>query len=162
MNPCQKIDELNTFKSNTSKSKSKLFQSNKFGQDLPSDWPSDWSSDLPQDLPSDLSSNWPPDWTPDFSEHINIESNSVGLALDILNMSMGEYNSLDIQKLKLIRKYNSSKSSTYALNILVYYKQNSKTFFPQPTPIQHKINWNIPYIEKGSMSKTDMKDQLFD
>ena len=35
-----------------------------------------------------------PDWTPDFSEHIDIESCSINLALSTLNMSRGEYNSI--------------------------------------------------------------------
>lgn len=78
------------------------------------------------------------DWTPDFSERINIEVESIGLALSILGMSKSEYNSMTINQLKELRRIDYDNNNIYAVNILIYYKQNSKKLsFPQINPIIH-------------------------
>lgn len=87
-----------------------------------------------------------PDWTPDFSERINIEAESIGLALSILGMSKSEYNGMTINQLKGLRRIDYDNNNIYAVNILIYYKQNSKNLsFPQinpiiHSPIKHKFN----------------------
>ncbi len=93
------------------------------------------------------------DWTPDFSEHIDIESCSIGLALGTLNMSRGEYNSMSVQELKASRRIDCNGGLINALNILIYYKQNSKSFLPQLSPIKNKINW--------TESSTNGREKLF-
>lgn len=82
-----------------------------------------------------------PDWTPDFSQHINIEAESIQLALHTLGISKAEYNSMSIQDLNQ-KKIHTTDNSNCALNILIYYKQNSKSFLPQFNPIKHM---DIPY-----------------
>lgn len=62
----------------------------------------------------------------DFSEKINIELNSIELALRTLNISKYEYNQMDINQLKSFRRIDCSSSDIFAINILIYYKQNSK------------------------------------
>ena len=83
--------------------------------------------------------------THDLSESINIESISIELALDILQISKSEYSFIDIQELKSRKNINWSKISLNALNILIYYKQNSKSFLPQIIPTKSKTNWNFTY-----------------
>jgi len=79
-----------------------------------------------------------PDWTPDFSEHIDIEADSIGLALSTLNLSKAEYNAMSIDQLKNLRRIDFQAGNIYAINILIHYKQNSKNLsFPQITPIFH-------------------------
>lgn len=72
-----------------------------------------------------------PDWIPDFSEKIDIVSDSINLALNTLNMSRAEYNSLTNQELKARRGINSMESSLWALNILIYYKKKSNSLLPE-------------------------------
>jgi len=81
-----------------------------------------------------------PEFTPDFSEHIDIESSSINLALGTLGISRGEYNCLDIQELKSRRRIDLDGKSINALNVLIYYKQNSNTFLPQVSPNKHKLD----------------------
>jgi hypothetical protein len=92
-----------------------------------------------------------PDWTPNFSENIDIEQNSVNLALNILNMSKSSYNSMTIQELKSKRIIDCSSTTINALNILIYYKQNSKSFLPKISPIQQKKNnWTDSFTDSFS------------
>lgn len=79
-----------------------------------------------------------PDWTPDFGEHIDIEAESIGLALSILGMSKSEYNTMSVNQLKDMRRIDCDNNNIYAVNILIYYKQNSRNLlFPQINPIVH-------------------------
>lgn len=82
----------------------------------------------------------------DTSEHIDIEEDSIGLALSILCMSKSEYNRISINQLKELRKIDCNNRDIYAINILIYYKQNSKNLlFPETNPIQHipiKVKFN--------------------
>jgi len=79
-----------------------------------------------------------PDWTPDFGERINIEAESVGLALSILGISKSEYNTMSVNQLKEIRKIDCDNNNIYAVNILIYYKQNLRnSLLPQINPIVH-------------------------
>lgn len=93
-----------------------------------------------------------PDWTPDFSERINIERESVGLALDILGITRAEYNSMNINELKELRRIDCDTKMIYATNILIYYKQNStynstyNSSLPEISLIQH-----IPIKPKFSL-----------
>lgn len=80
-----------------------------------------------------------PDWTPDFTNQINIEADSVNLALSVLGLSKNEYNSMSVEELKSCRRIDSGQQDIFALNILIYYKK-SKNAFPtltsgyKPTP----------------------------
>lgn len=79
-----------------------------------------------------------PEWNPDFSERINVEDDSINLALETLSLSRYDYNLMDINQLRNLRRIDSSNSTIYALNILIYYKKNSKLTLPQISPIKHK------------------------
>lgn len=72
------------------------------------------------------------DFNPDFSEKINVESDSINLALSVLEMSKNEYNSMNIDELKTMRRIDASCTQIYALNILIHYKKN-KPFLPFTT-----------------------------
>lgn len=92
--------------------------------------------------------------TQNFSDLINIEGDSIYLALKTLGMSKEEYNSMTIQELKYHKRINSSLIS--AFNILIYYKQNSKSFLPQLnlSSIHYKNNWinsNEPKITSAKI-----------
>lgn len=76
-----------------------------------------------------------PDWVPDFSERINIESESIELALDVLGLSKFEFNSMSVQDLKQRRMECGGRSKSSAINILIYYK--SKSDSQHLKPIQH-------------------------
>lgn len=79
-----------------------------------------------------------PDWTPDFGEHIDIEADSIGLALSILRMSKSEYNTMSVKQLKGMRRIDCDNNNIYAVNILIYYKQNSRNLsLPQINHIPH-------------------------
>lgn len=79
-----------------------------------------------------------PDWNPDFDEYIDIEANSISLALSVLGVSKSEYNTMDINQLKSLKRIDTFGSNNDAINILIYYKQNSKNLsFPQINPIIH-------------------------
>lgn len=78
-----------------------------------------------------------PDFTPDFSEKIDIRSDSINLALHTIGMGMSEYNSLNIQDLKL--KKNISHSDTWAINILIHYKETV----------------SLPHLKKRSLKLSD-------
>jgi hypothetical protein len=80
------------------------------------------------------------DYFPEFSFKIDIEGESIQLALNILGMTRSEYNSMSIQELSSQKKIDCTCNSSCALNILIYYKQNTKSFLPQFSPIQHKHN----------------------
>ena len=81
-----------------------------------------------------------PDWTPNFTERIDIEADSIGLALSTLNLSKAEYNSMSINQLKDLRRIDYHASNNYAINILIYYKQNSKNLsIPKINPFQHNF-----------------------
>lgn len=67
-----------------------------------------------------------PDWQPDFSEKFDIKNNSISLALYTLDMTMCEYNAHDIQSLKSIRKFDCNNGHLFALNILIYYKNQKR------------------------------------
>ena len=100
-----------------------------------------------------------PDWTPNFSENIDIEHNSVNLALNILNMSKSSYNSMTIQELKSKRIIDCSSTTINALNILIYYKQNSKSFLPTISPIQQKKNnWTNSFTDSDEKFITITND----
>lgn len=86
-----------------------------------------------------------PDWTPDFSYRIDIEADSIQLALNTLGMTKAEYNSISIQDLKTQKRIDTMSNSIFALNILIYYKQNSKSFLSQFSPIQHNNNRSSLY-----------------
>lgn len=82
-----------------------------------------------------------PDWTPDFTERIDIEANSIGLALSTLNLSKAEYNAMDIYQLKDMRRIDCHVSDIYAYNILIHYKQNSRNLsIKGHNSFQHKFN----------------------
>lgn len=71
-----------------------------------------------------------------FSEQINIEENSIKLALNTLNMSKFKYYEMTINELKEYRHIDCNSMDIYAINILIYYKQNSKNLlFPEITSI---------------------------
>jgi len=74
-------------------------------------------------------------------ELIDIEGESIQLALNTLGMTRAEYNSMSIQDLNSQKRIDCAGNSSCALNILIYYKQNTKSFLPQFSPIQHKNNW---------------------
>lgn len=79
-----------------------------------------------------------PDWTPDFGEHIDIEADSIGLALSILGISKSQYNTMSIKQLKGMRRIDCDNNNIYAVNILIYYKKNSRNLlFPEINPIVH-------------------------
>ncbi len=63
-----------------------------------------------------------PDWTPDFSFKIDIEGESIQLALNTLGMTRAEYNSMSIQDLNSQKRIDCAGNSSCALNILIYYK----------------------------------------
>lgn len=99
-----------------------------------------------------------PDYVPNFSEKIDIESDSVNLALSTLNMTKAEYNGMSINDLKNLKRSNFINSNaSYSINILIYYKQNSKnSLFPNISPIQHITpNLRIPqvHLEPNTFSK---------
>ena len=74
----------------------------------------------------------------DFSEQIDIEVESISLALRTLSISKLKYNEMNINELKELRRIY--KNNNYAINILIYYKQNStKYYFPQISLIYHNI-----------------------
>ena len=82
-----------------------------------------------------------PDWTPNFTERIDIEANSIGLALSTLNLSKAEYNAMDINQLKDMRRIDCHVSDIYAYNILIHYKQNSRNLsIKEHNSFQHKFN----------------------
>lgn len=98
-----------------------------------------------------------PDWTPDFSECINIEAESIGLALSVLGMSKSEYNGITVNQLKELRRIDCDNKNIYSINILTYYKQNSKISISQINPIMEssiepelnivmKKNYMLKYI----------------
>ena len=106
--------------------------------------PNPWEHPNPNFYPPDnfmprFNIDTKPDWTPDFSERIDIETSSVNLALTVLNMSKREYNSMSIQDLKKQRKQNFEITSHDALNILIYYKQDTGNFLQKLNPIKNKI-----------------------
>jgi hypothetical protein len=58
------------------------------------------------------------------------------LALSVLGMSKSEYNGMTVNQLKGLRRIDCDNNNIYAVNILIYYKQNSKNLsFPQINPI---------------------------
>lgn len=69
------------------------------------------------------------DFTPNFNEIINIEKQSIGLALSVLQLSKNEYDRMSIEELKSFKKINIDYQISYAVNILSYYKQNSKLLY---------------------------------
>ncbi len=78
------------------------------------------------------------DWNQDFSEQIDIEEESISLALRTLCISKLEYNGMNIDELNELRRID--KNNNYAINILIYYKQKStKYYFQQISPIHHNI-----------------------
>ena len=90
-----------------------------------------------------LTPRFEPDWTPDFGEHIDIEADSIGLALSILRMSKSEYNTMSVKQLKRMRRIDCDNNNIYAVNILIYYKQNSRNLlFPE-------INTNLLFFSKN-------------
>lgn len=89
-----------------------------------------------------------PDWTPDFSYRIDIEADSIQLALNTLGMTKAEYNSISILDLKTQKRIDTLSNSICALNILIYYKQNSKSFLSQFSPIQYNNNRSNLYEHK--------------
>ena len=89
-----------------------------------------------------------PDWTPDFSYRIDIEADSIQLALNTLGMTKAEYNSISIQDLKTQKRIDTMGNSICALNILIYYKQNSKSFLSPFSPIQYNNNKSNLYEYK--------------
>lgn len=88
-----------------------------------------------------MDNTYDPDWIPDFTEKINIEAESIGLALNVLGLSKAEYNYMSIKQLKEYKTIDCSSSHIFAYNILIHYKQNSKNkLFPNFQPIQHSQN----------------------
>jgi hypothetical protein len=67
-----------------------------------------------------------PDFEIDFSEKFDVVNDSINLALLNLNLSMNEYNSLDIESLKSMRRIDNHSLETYAINILIYYKKSKQ------------------------------------
>ena len=65
-----------------------------------------------------------PDWTPDFSEKIDVVGDSIKLALNLLKMSIEEYNSLDLSELQK-RRIGCFNEQMLALNILIHYKKKN-------------------------------------
>ena len=81
-----------------------------------------------------------PDWTPDFIERIDIEADSIGLALSTLRISKAEYNAMSISQLKDLRRIDCHVGDIYAINILIHYKQNSRNLsIPKINPFQHNF-----------------------
>ena len=66
------------------------------------------------------------DFTPNFTEQFDLESESLELALCVLNMTRSELYSVSLNELKLRKKIDMSKQSLLALNILIQYKQSLK------------------------------------
>jgi hypothetical protein len=81
------------------------------------------------------------DYFPDFSVKIDIEAESIQLSLNTLGMTRAEFNSMSIRDLWSKKRIDCDGNSSCALNILIYYKQNTKSFLPQFSPIQYKNNW---------------------
>lgn len=102
-----------------------------------------------------------PDWTPNFEEKIDVESDSVRLALYVLGISKAEYNSMSIQELKEQKRIDLQTSHIYALNILIHYKKNSKLILPQLSPIKHKSNFDFNSMEINNGSYGFTKDTNF-
>lgn len=102
---------------------------------------------------SKLNPSLGPDWTPDFTECIDIEADSIGLALSTLNLSRAEYNSMSVEQLKDLRRIDCHVKDNYAYNILIHYKQNSRNLsIPKINPFQHnfaKPKFNLYGEEKA-------------
>jgi len=60
-----------------------------------------------------------------FNQNMNIEENSICLALKVLNISKTEYDLMSLEELKYKKKYTLNNSNLYAYNILIYYKKNN-------------------------------------
>lgn len=86
-----------------------------------------------------------PDFVPDFSEKLDVGHDSVCLALHTLGLSRPEFNSYTVEELKSQRKINCSCAEIWALNILIYYKKNSKISLPNlsPSPSKNILNNNF-------------------
>ena len=83
----------------------------------------------------------------DIIEKIDIESESIDLALNTLNMTYFDYNSLDVDELIMRKKICNVSTLTCALNILIHYKQK-KSFFPQTSPIKNNSHINYNYFDE--------------
>ena len=80
----------------------------------------------------------------DLPEHIDIKAESIKLALSILNITKSEYNVTNLNQLKKLKSIHNNNTYINALNILIYYKQNSENSgnsrnlpLPEINPIQH-------------------------
>lgn len=102
-------------------------------------------TDIFQSTPVLSKPDFVPDFVPDFSERFDVENDSVCLALNTLGMSRPEYNSVSAEELKSQRKINCSSAEIWALNILIYYKKNSKISLPNlsPSPSKNILTNNL-------------------
>ena len=66
-------------------------------------------------------------WNSSFEHSINLEHESIELALETLNIPRIQYNSMTITDLNGPQFYNSNSR---ALNILLYYKKRSASSVP--------------------------------
>lgn len=71
------------------------------------------------------------DFVIDSYEKIDVENDSISLALSILGLSRSDYNSLSIDELKYKRNIDCNNIDIWSLNILIYYKKNSRLFLPE-------------------------------
>lgn len=86
-----------------------------------------------------------PDWTPNFSNPINIEEESIGLALGTLGLSKAEYQAMDLNELTQYKKLEADYLHSYAINILIHYKKNFEySKCPKYPKYSNKIQLTIP------------------
>ena len=108
---------------------------------------------------SNFSSEIDDDWTPNFSSQIDIESDSIQLALNTLGMTKTEYNYMSIQDLTL-KNVGYTSNSIYALNILIYYKRTSKFTLPK-YKTKHE-NGRYGFIERKTINEQFTKTNKLD
>jgi len=86
----------------------------------------------------------------DIHEQINIEEESINLALGTIKLTKNEFNNMSIDELKSHKKIDTDHLYIYALNILIYYKQ-------QKSPYKNLSNPYFPELSKSKSTLSPLK-----